>query len=360
MKKFLLFLFVPLSLFAQFEDDYYIIQRPESGGSTENSILKDFNIVNNNLNEEYELNINYFGEIIPAENSRILTYSPDSHYMYASSEYWYLRPGPKGGYEETLHPFTNPEDVLGESIGYTGYWTVDSPFSLQTLGHVRKSHEEFYATIRSDFQGHLSIISKEQTLLDLNEFNYIQEGLAYNPDTNSLYFIAEGAEALGTFYLYEITNNQLSELPTDFGSAPLCCNYKAMHFMRGQNKIMMADFESGDFYTYDLNTNLVELYAETDLQFVTGIVNKHDFLGNVEVYNQGEIKIYPNPVKENLHIETNSKITRIELFNIVGQKLEELNNKEKFFNLSNQSKGVYILKIQMENGKMETKKIIKN
>ncbi len=316
------------------------------------------------VNAQYELKYIYEFDpenIYSVENSRVLTYAPNTPFLYVSGEYFYLRPngGGKGGSEELIYEFTNPE-YPSDSDGYPiGYTDIEAEIYLENIAHVNAGENSYSLERPNVFANSVQLRSNEEVLLNLTNYGLGQNGLALNPSNNHLYFIANGSQGFKTFYSYAIGTGMLEELSTSFGNAP-CCNYRAMHFIRGQNKIMMVDYESGDFYTYDLNTDLVELYAETDLQYVTGIVNKHDFLGNVEIYNQGETKIYPNPIKENLYINTNSQIEKIELFNIIGQKVGEFKPGTKVLNFSDKVNGIYILRIKLQNGKVETKKIIKN
>ena len=76
------------------------------------------------------------------------------------------------------------------------------------------------------------------------------------------------------------------------------------------------------------------------------------------------IKIFPNTLKEDVNIHTAAeKITGYQLTNTYGKVLKKV-----FFKPTNQvdfsalalKKGVYILRIQLENGTHYTKKIIKN
>ena len=75
--------------------------------------------------------------------------------------------------------------------------------------------------------------------------------------------------------------------------------------------------------------------------------------------NKSNIAIYPNPVKNEVKIINADKITNVEVYNMVGQKVltsKVLNNNQ--LNLSKLSKGAYILKIENA-GKTETIKFIK-
>jgi uncharacterized delta-60 repeat protein len=72
------------------------------------------------------------------------------------------------------------------------------------------------------------------------------------------------------------------------------------------------------------------------------------------------LRLFPNPVKDRLTISNSSSIEKIELYNLIGQKIFEnyfLTDKTNI-DLTNYKKGVYLLKIFSE-GKVQTNKLIK-
>ena len=75
------------------------------------------------------------------------------------------------------------------------------------------------------------------------------------------------------------------------------------------------------------------------------------------------VKIYPNPTttQVTISLENNERMKEISIFNTLGMKVKETQfntNSEAIIDLSNLSKGVYILNVKTEN-KTLTKKIIK-
>lgn len=80
-------------------------------------------------------------------------------------------------------------------------------------------------------------------------------------------------------------------------------------------------------------------------------------------YNQNieDLSIYPNPVtngKTHIFITSKQNLTKkVEIFNVLGKQVSStvLSNKE--LNISNLSKGVYILKVT-ENDISETRKLV--
>ncbi|PIF44606.1 putative delta-60 repeat protein/predicted secreted protein (Por secretion system target) [Chryseobacterium sp. 52] len=67
---------------------------------------------------------------------------------------------------------------------------------------------------------------------------------------------------------------------------------------------------------------------------------------------------FENPVKQNLTFSTKEKISKIEIYSGEGKLVKIV--KENNSNISGLPKGIYIAKVTFENGKISTKKLIKN
>ena len=78
----------------------------------------------------------------------------------------------------------------------------------------------------------------------------------------------------------------------------------------------------------------------------------------LEAVNKVEYSVYPNPSSDFLNIKTLDSIKNIYLLNTLGQNVYEGNSKQ--INISNLSKGLYLLRIEFENKIIVTEKIIKN
>jgi|GEM_PF-3152786 len=74
-----------------------------------------------------------------------------------------------------------------------------------------------------------------------------------------------------------------------------------------------------------------------------------------------EIELYPNPVQDNLNLNTNSNISAVALYNTLGKKVYEdlaFDNNNKQIDMSQFERGVYLLKVMSDNVP-QTFKIIK-
>ncbi len=82
-------------------------------------------------------------------------------------------------------------------------------------------------------------------------------------------------------------------------------------------------------------------------------------LGVADVKNT-TVSIYPNPVKDMLNVKTTSKIKTYKVYNLAGQSVNTKLISDSTIDFSRLEKGVYVVEIQLENGKRTTQKIIKN
>jgi hypothetical protein len=77
--------------------------------------------------------------------------------------------------------------------------------------------------------------------------------------------------------------------------------------------------------------------------------------------NKDQILVYPNPFQNELNINESQNIKRIEVYNLLGKKVTELNNPKEFkIDTKNWESGIYFLKIQSNNGKSNIQKISKH
>lgn len=75
--------------------------------------------------------------------------------------------------------------------------------------------------------------------------------------------------------------------------------------------------------------------------------------------NFADVKIFPNPVRNELHIESGEhKINRVEIVDLSGKAIYRFNNSRNQINVSALPQGVYFVKIETERGAV-TRKLIK-
>lgn len=117
-------------------------------------------------------------------------------------------------------------------------------------------------------------------------------------------------------------------------------------FLRTMNtEIVFHENETATAYFLTPDLGLVSY--EVDLEVM--VVNEKD----LEAF-----LLYPNPNNGIFHLKSNEKVSKIEVYNFQGQKMKDMKNDN--WNISELPKGIYLLKIHTEKGKVQFRKIIKN
>ena len=115
--------------------------------------------------------------------------------------------------------------------------------------------------------------------------------------------------------------------------------------------------DNGYYFCYVTNTVVTSLTIQTEN--VTLTYDASLSIDNNEFSKA--IKLFPNPVNDILQIRNsnNVAINKIEIFNILGKRVQVLNEPKIFINVSSLPKGIYLMNIISEKG-VTTKRIVKN
>ncbi|WDF45721.1 T9SS type A sorting domain-containing protein [Chryseobacterium sp. KACC 21268] len=127
-----------------------------------------------------------------------------------------------------------------------------------------------------------------------------------------------------------------------------------------------------DFYIDGVLIHSMENFAKTN---IAGVNFVHDnfsgsaYIDNLKIndismavsdFTKENIKLYPNPVKDvlKMNLPNGEKVSSVEVYNTVGQKVAEYRNVEEV-NLSPLKSGNYIINLKSMSGKTYSSKIIK-
>ncbi len=94
------------------------------------------------------------------------------------------------------------------------------------------------------------------------------------------------------------------------------------------------------------------------------VVANEDTFNSTELLDQPELEVvtYPNPVVDYLNINSNGNISQVIISNLLGQSVintQGIDSTEVSLNLANLNNGTYVVSVVLENGTVETTKIIK-
>jgi len=98
----------------------------------------------------------------------------------------------------------------------------------------------------------------------------------------------------------------------------------------------------------DNNYNYILVNGALEVTAPTGIEDR----------GTSRISVYPNPVKNEIFIKTDSQIKRVEIYSLTGALLLLENNFNEKISVSDLPKGVYMLRIYTDNG-LTIEKIVK-
>lgn len=159
---------------------------------------------------------------------------------------------------------------------------------------------------------------------------------------NSVGMIKPDGSARGTATYMGFNNSVVSSNGTSF-STPLAAGGVACLLQAVPTK------------TVDELSNLLRqnasLYPNSDDQKGYGILNFGQTwisaLATGDIGKRSSIQIYPNPVLKSFTIKTNEKIISVELYDILGRKVQNFSD-ETSPNIEHLSSGVYFVKVQTE------------
>ncbi|MBU2926684.1 T9SS type A sorting domain-containing protein [Winogradskyella psychrotolerans] len=104
-------------------------------------------------------------------------------------------------------------------------------------------------------------------------------------------------------------------------------------------------------FSWDMNSGSNQIFT------VDGFCE--DTLSVDEVSSFSTFNYFPNPVSDILNVSAQSKFSNLELYNVMGQKIDTYDANTSVINTRGLASGIYMLKVQFENGRSETFEIIK-
>ena len=86
-----------------------------------------------------------------------------------------------------------------------------------------------------------------------------------------------------------------------------------------------------------------------------------DYTGIPFIKNPSETRAYPNPIMDNLHIETKTKMSKIIIYDISGRAYRQINcdSNSTIVNMSSYNKGIWFINIEFSSGAKEMVKVVK-
>jgi hypothetical protein len=101
-----------------------------------------------------------------------------------------------------------------------------------------------------------------------------------------------------------------------------------------------------------VSTSATDRFAVDDITYLPAALSNPSF-----EKNNLKVHLYPNPANDVLTIEMDSELKQVEIYTIQGQKVQSSTSKNVI--VSNLSRGIYMVRVESENGSTSTQKLVK-
>lgn len=229
----------------------------------------------------------------------------------------------------------NTTERFGSSV------VVNHDGTLLTIGSVSASvnNVNYVGRVRTFRLVSGSWVEFSTSLFGENQSNYFGYNLAMSDDGTVLAVAASGWQSsTGRVYVYSLAGNEWVQ-KTSFDGTSNSRLGDALSLTSDGNRIALGSRPNGSYrvMVYD----------------IANVLNANQFVTE-------NIKIYPNPAKDvlNVQLQNNQEIANIELFTLEGKSVKKEEN-TNVVSLETIAKGVYFVKVEDKEGKIDIQKIIK-
>lgn len=141
-----------------------------------------------------------------------------------------------------------------------------------------------------------------------------------------------------------------------YGIVEDCTNYTEVA-CGNQGETIVNTLQAGNSYFIFIEKYTFACRGDCDLDFALTVTEETLSTSSFII---NELNYYPNPVKNELVINSKTEITSIEIFNVLGEKITvtKENSVKTKIHFNNQPSGIYFVKVYSNNN-VETLKIFK-
>lgn len=211
------------------------------------------------------------------------------------------------------------------------------------------------------------IVTEDEVIMaDLNPFGeydqFMLEDESVLDNTTFFYFLFGSCESYLSFdqdlahFYYYVLGCTLSD-----DSSQIAIFFNEVFVLENTDEVTMEN----EFYPKAYGPFIYEFREDEDFIYLD-ITNS---VGDVATFwastlsssnfEESDFTIYPNPVTNQLYIESQEAFQRVEVFTINGKRILEVDHQENQpMDVSSLPSGMYMLKIETENGSI-TKKLVK-
>jgi agmatine/peptidylarginine deiminase len=241
----------------------------------------------------------------------------------------------------------NPDEYVGNITGFQGGDEIDYyVFGADESGHrytqpVFAELDPHHFTVGDHALADEGLVITSSVEFELNEENPQAEAAFVNGNYNSLAPI-------------EITN--IYEVENPLGEAYLMINpeHELPYSLSAEETFHFALNPNVQTGKGTITTFVFVESSDKQLEFMVTI-DENVFVSVTEI--SAETKLYPNPTNGIFTVES-ANMTKVEVYNLVGQMIYAEQGQMININANDWNKGIYLVNITMQNGAVETKKLV--
>lgn len=245
---------------------------------------------------------------------------------------------------------------------------IDYGFTGQSYGSEADENMLFTGllSINNPTSGSEGNVPNRDGVMVVNKAQTSQIALTNNNGVGTAFDSSSAILTTESSHLYEVT------IEYTIGSSAATSTKKArINSINGANGASTSDVSTGlSENVYNALTGSGAYFFNWALRFGFGTsalshlhmrrieITKNSPVLSVERLNNFEFTVYPNPAVNELRINSQETIKKVEVFNLLGKRVLTAKNINTTLDVSELSSSVYLVKLTSENG-VSTKKFIK-
>ncbi|MEZ4777998.1 MAG: T9SS type A sorting domain-containing protein [Flavobacteriaceae bacterium] len=265
-------------------------------------------------------------------------------------------------YEETINNQTIDSLFNYFQIHTNNFFPKNVPFG-QSYIWIPEETPWLFQFIDTGISGNPEL----DNLMATFQFEIISIGIAEPPP---IYFIELSSPIpyLNTYALIDnfIAVDGISDAEVGYPTTPLY-NYSGPYFEIENEEVRATNiYKTENEFIFSLHTGPCWLSCDIDKAWLVTVSEdcetvSVEILSNKENKISSNISVFPNPSRDKIFINSsNQNIKTLTFYNIYGKTLPiTYQTESNSINISTFSTGIYFLKVETLDGKIETKKIIK-
>jgi len=255
-----------------------------------------------------------------------------------------------------LNIYSNTSDTLVAACGqFTWYGTTYSSSNnythILTNMHGCDSTVMLHLVINQPTVGVATVVDCGSHISPSGNYTWTTSGIYNDTILNSA-----GCDSVITINLIHTFNNTVTQNGVTLSSSTTGATYK---WLDCNNSYATVSGETSQTFVATVNGSYaveVTLNGCVDTSACYSVTT-----AGINSYIQSTYKLYPNPVNNELTIESQGEVNEIEIYNLTGQLLQTENPKSSIIkiNFSAYQQGVYLIKVYTVDGQVYTSRAVK-